>query len=97
MRWRSAHSITVQEAEMAYALLVVALVLNALANMLLKAGAAGLGGPSELHPVQRVLGNPYLLLGLLQFAVNVVFYLAALTRLNLSNAYPVMVAGGWWS
>ena len=79
---------------MAYLLLVLALVLNALANMLLKAGAAGLGGLAGPHLVQRVLGNPYLLLGLLLFALNVGFYLAALTRLNLSLAYPVMVAGG---
>jgi len=84
----------VQESEMADVLLVVALVLNALANMLLKAGAAGFGGLAELHLVQRVLGNPYLLRGLLPFAGNVVFYQAALTGLNRSIAYPVMVAGG---
>jgi multidrug transporter EmrE-like cation transporter len=79
---------------MTYVFLVAALALNALANMLLKAGAARLGGLAEPHLVQRVLGNPYLLLGLLLFALNVGFYLAALTRLNLSVAYPVMVAGG---
>ena len=28
------------------------------------------------------------------FALNVVFYVAALARLNLSTAYPIMVAGG---
>jgi multidrug transporter EmrE-like cation transporter len=79
---------------MTYVFLVAALALNALANMLLKAGAAHLGGLAEPHLVQRVLGNPYLLAGLLLFALNVGFYLAALTRLNLSVAYPVMVAGG---
>ena len=31
---------------------------------------------------------------MLLFALNVVFYVAALTRLNLSVAYPIMVAGG---
>ncbi len=79
---------------MAYVLLVVALTLNALANMLLKAGARGLGSLAEPHLAQRVLANPYLLAGLLLFALNLGFYLAALTRLNLSLAYPVMVAGG---
>ncbi|MGA7178218.1 MAG: EamA family transporter [Thiobacillaceae bacterium] len=79
---------------MPYVLLVVAMVLNALANMLLKAGAASLGGPWNAQVLQRLWGNPYLLLGLLLFAINVVFYVAALTRLNLSVAYPVMVAGG---
>ncbi len=79
---------------MAYALLVAALTLNALANMLLKAGAQDLGGLGEPHLVQRVLASPYLLAGLGLFALNVVFYIAALTRLSLSVAYPVMVAGG---
>jgi multidrug transporter EmrE-like cation transporter len=83
-----------QVIDMKYVFLVAALALNAFANMLLKAGAAHLGGTAEPHLVQRVLGNPYLLLGLLLFALNVGFYLAALTRLNLSVAYPVMVAGG---
>ena len=79
---------------MTYVFLFLALAFNALANMLLKVGAAHLGGLAEPHLVQRVFGNPYLLLGLLLFALNVGFYLAALTRLNLSVAYPVMVAGG---
>ncbi len=80
---------------MAYPLFVVSLVLNTLANMLLKAGATGLGGQAELHPVKRVPGNSYLFLGLLMFAVNVVFYVPALTRPNLSIAYSVMVAWEW--
>jgi multidrug transporter EmrE-like cation transporter len=83
-----------QVIEMTYFYLVVAMVLNALANMLLKQGAAHFGGLGEPHLVQRVLHNPPLLAGLLLFALNVVFYLAALYRLNLSVAYPVMVAGG---
>jgi multidrug transporter EmrE-like cation transporter len=79
---------------MTHVYLVLAVVLNALANVLIKEGAARLGDLGDGHLVQRVLGNPFLLLGLLLFALNVVFYLAALTRLNLSVAYPVMVAGG---
>jgi multidrug transporter EmrE-like cation transporter len=80
---------------MEYLLLTAALTLNALANLLLKLGAMRLsdrgGGPGLLL---RVATNPYLLLGVALFALNVVFYAAALTRLNLSVAYPVMVAGG---
>jgi len=75
---------------MAYLLLVVAVVLNASANLLIKVGATELAGP---HPA-RVLANPHLLGGLALFALNVLFYIAALSRLNLSLAYPVMVAGG---
>ena len=36
----------------------------------------------------------YLVAGLPLFALNVVFYMVALSRLDLSVAYPIMVAGG---
>jgi multidrug transporter EmrE-like cation transporter len=79
---------------MAYLLLVCALALNAAANLLLKIGAVRLGGLEQPALLARLLSNPYLAAGLLLFALNVVFYIAALTRLNLSVAYPIMVAGG---
>jgi multidrug transporter EmrE-like cation transporter len=79
---------------MDYLLLILALTLNALANVLLKMGATRLPGWSEPGAMTRLLANPYLLTGLTLFALNVVFYAAALSRLNLSVAYPVMVAGG---
>lgn len=79
---------------MGYLWLVVAMTLNAAANVLLKLGAARLGTLAEPGLVGRVLGNYYLLGGLALFAANVAFYAAALSRLNLSLAYPVMMAGG---
>jgi small multidrug resistance pump len=79
---------------MEYLLLMLALTLNALANVLLKVGATRFAGWGQPGVMSRVLANPYLLLGLALFALNVIFYAAALTRLNLSVAYPVMVAGG---
>lgn len=79
---------------MTYIYLMLAVLLNAFANILLKEGAIRLGALGDPHLMQRVLDNPYLLSGLGLFALNVVFYLAALSRLNLSVAYPVMVAGG---
>jgi small multidrug resistance pump len=79
---------------MEYLFLTIALTLNALANVLLKLGAARFVGWGEHGVTRRLLTNSYLLLGLALFALNVVFYAAALTRLNLSVAYPVMVAGG---
>lgn len=78
---------------MAYALLVIALLLNACANTLLKTGAARFGDSAEAGLVTRVLENPHLLLGLLLFVVNVGCYAAALVQLKLSVAYPVMAAG----
>lgn len=77
-----------------YLFLAVALVLNATANILLKIGAAQLGGLDEPNLVRRLITNYYLPAGLSVFALNVVFYVLALTRLNLSVAYPIMMAGG---
>ncbi len=78
---------------MGYVLLIGALSLNAMANLLMKAGAERFAGDSGLPGVAAVLGNAPLLAGIALFALNVVFYVAALTRLNLSVAYPVMMAG----
>jgi multidrug transporter EmrE-like cation transporter len=79
---------------MGYLFLALALTLNATANVLLKIGAAQLGGLSEPNLVGRLITNYHLLAGLSLFALNVVFYVVALTRLNLSVAYPIMMAGG---
>jgi multidrug transporter EmrE-like cation transporter len=79
---------------MGYLFLALALVLNATANVLLKIGAARLGGLEEPNLVGRLVTNPHLLAGLSLFALNVVFYVLALARLNLSIAYPIMMAGG---
>jgi multidrug transporter EmrE-like cation transporter len=51
----------------------------------------GLEGPGLLG---RLVSNYQLMTGLLLFVLNVVFYVAALSRLNLSVAYPIMLAGG---
>jgi multidrug transporter EmrE-like cation transporter len=79
---------------MGYLFLVLALTLNATANVLLKIGATRLGPLAAPGLLGRVVTDVYLLAGLLLFALNVVFYVAALTRLELSVAYPIMVAGG---
>jgi multidrug transporter EmrE-like cation transporter len=79
---------------MGYLFLALALVLNATANVLLKVGAARLGGLDAPNLVGRLVTNYHLLAGLSLFALNAVFYLLALSRLNLSVAYPIMMAGG---
>lgn len=79
---------------MGYVFLFVALSLNAIANLLMKAGADRLAPIGDPGFFKSLLGNYPLLAGVALFALNVVFYLAALTRLNLSVAYPVMMAGG---
>ncbi|MEN8176691.1 MAG: hypothetical protein ABFS23_13075, partial [Pseudomonadota bacterium] len=71
---------------MGYLLLAIALTLNAAANILLKIGASHLGGLDEPGLIGRVLTNYHLLGGLVLFALNVVFYAAALIKPNLSIA-----------
>ena len=79
---------------MGWLLLLMALTLNATANILLKLGATQLGELGGPDLLGRVIQNYYLFAGILLFALNVVFYFGALSRLDLSVAYPVMVAGG---
>lgn len=83
--------------------LIVAMCLNALANLLVKIGARGLeagggmlgGGAAE--GLRRFVGNPTILLGLFCFATNVLLYIYALQgrSLKITVAYPIMVGGGF--
>ena len=84
----------------AYLYLLVALVLNAVANLLLK--YATLQRVDSVAPVaggfagiiQTYLSIPFLA-GLLCFALNVLIYTQALKKLPLSLAYPLMVSLGY--
>jgi small multidrug resistance pump len=92
--------------------LLLALTLNAAANLMMKVGsgrfsASGLNTDPGLRTLTAaVAANWVLILGLLCFAVNVVFYAYALRApfLPVSMAYPIMVGGGfaiiavvaWW-
>ncbi|MEQ9366864.1 MAG: SMR family transporter [Leptospirales bacterium] len=85
---------------MGYVFLIVALLFNASANILMKLGATAMEGVdmSVMTPVDKILTlatNWYLVLGLILFASNVVFYIVALKRINLSIAYPIMTSGGF--
>jgi multidrug transporter EmrE-like cation transporter len=84
--------------------LVIALSLNAAANLMLKFGMrdidlqlAGGSGLSDgvMGLVRLLLRNWILLLGLTCFALNVVFYSFSLQKLPVSVAYPIMVASGF--
>ena len=92
--------------------LALALTLNAAANLMMKVGsgrfnASGLNTDPGLRSLMAALtANWVLVLGLLCFAINVVFYAYALRAafLPVSMAYPIMVGGGfaiiavvaWW-
>ncbi|MBD3330255.1 EamA family transporter [Candidatus Peregrinibacteria bacterium] len=83
---------------MHYLLLILALVLNALANILIKIGALKMQNLSSLSKGEiavNLITNHFLIIGVLLFAMNVVFYFLALTKINLSVAYPIMTSGGF--
>jgi multidrug transporter EmrE-like cation transporter len=84
--------------------LIIALVLNAAANLLIKVGmrslALDLGGASlfangPLGALTLLLKHWFVIAGLGCFAANVVFYAFALQKLPISVAYPVMVTCGF--
>lgn len=83
--------------------LLIALVLNACANLLMKVGmksveaAGGLFRDGAGAAFKTVLSSTPLLVGLTCFALNAVFYMYALQSksLKISIAYPIMVGGGF--
>ncbi|HTN84156.1 MAG TPA: EamA family transporter [Sorangium sp.] len=81
-----------------YLFLIIALVFNATANILMKLASRRVEPMEGLSLVQKGLAlatNYYLVLGLLLFASNILFYVLALKRINLSIAYPIMSSGGF--
>lgn len=77
--------------------LITALTLNAAANVLMRVGARNMPALEGLSLIDKglaVAGNWALVLGLIFFASNVLFYILALRKINISVAYPIMTAGG---
>lgn len=83
--------------------LLIALVLNASANLLMKIGmksVAASGGvlrEGAVAAVRIVVTSGPLVIGLACFALNAAFYMYALQSktLKISIAYPIMVGGGY--
>ncbi len=83
--------------------LIVALILNATANLLMKVGmqtvdqAGGLMRDGLFGAIKTVLTSATLFIGLSCFALNAAFYMFALQSkaLKISVAYPIMVGGGF--
>lgn len=74
--------------------LIIAAVLNALANIAMKFGAKhGTVSGRDWIGVTMLL-NPLIVLGTLSFVLALGFYLVALRRAELSLAYPVMTSIG---
>ncbi len=84
--------------------LVIALLLNASANLMIKFGmhainvelaGASILAEGPVGALKLVLRHWILLVGLACFALNVVFYSVALQKLQISVAYPIMVTMGF--
>ena len=73
---------------MNYGYLAVALILNSLANILLKFAAIGEKGAS----IKVLITNPFAVIGVLLFASNVYFYIQALRLYPISIVYPILTA-----
>ncbi len=77
--------------------LVVALLANAVANILIKYGMRtqqiDLANPGQA--LLAILTNVPVMLGVTLFAVNVLAYSYVLTRIPLSTAYPIMTSVGF--
>ena len=82
---------------MLYILLASAILLNAAANILIKAGMRHMGSLAGRPFIDIGLGmitNPFLICGVISFAVTLALYSLVLSKMNLSVAYPVMTSLG---
>jgi multidrug transporter EmrE-like cation transporter len=90
------------------ALVLTGVLLNAIAQLLLKAGAGSLAGV-ELRPANavliagRLLASLPVIAGLGCYALSVVVWILALVRVEVSVAYPMLSLGyvvnavaAWW-
>jgi multidrug transporter EmrE-like cation transporter len=80
------------------ALILSGVLLNAAAQLLLKAGARAISGlqfslANAWTLAERIAINPPILLGLALYAISVVFWILALSRVDVSLAYPMLSIG----
>lgn len=79
------------------ALIFTGVGLNAAAQLLLKAGAAGAGPIAltlqDLPGLRGLLLSGWVFTGLACYAVSVVVWIVALTRVEVSVAYPMLSIG----
>lgn len=81
---------------MRWAVLLAAVLLNAAANVWMKAGMRRVGDIEwNLKFVLKAATNGYLLAGVGCFGLALLAYSAALTKFQLSVAYPIMTSVGF--
>jgi multidrug transporter EmrE-like cation transporter len=80
------------------ALILTGVLLNAAAQLLLKAGSRAVTGiafnlSNAGTLFERMAWNPPILMGLICYAVSVVVWVMALSRVDVSVAYPMLSIG----
>jgi len=80
------------------ALILTGVLLNAVAQLLLKAGSRAIAGVelslgNAWTLLERIALNPPILGGLACYAVSVVVWILALSRVDVSIAYPMLSVG----
>lgn len=81
-----------------FALILTGVLLNAAAQLLLKAGTNAVGHfefhPDNIVPVGLKLAlEPHILTGMVCYAVSLVVWIMALSRVEVSIAYPLLSIG----
>ena len=79
-------------------LILTGVMLNAIAQLALKAsvkemGAIGLNAGSLLQSFLRLSWEPFLWLGLICYGISVIVWILALSRVDVSIAYPMLSLG----
>ena len=79
-------------------LILAGVLLNALGQLLLKAGTNAVGRfefvPDNIVPVAtRVASEPYIMAGVFCYAVSLIVWIMGLSRVQVSVAYPLLSLG----
>ena len=82
----------------AFSLVLAGVLLNAAAQLLLKAGTNRIGtfdfAAANIVPIgMKIAASPFVLGGLACYAVSVVLWILALSRVPVSVAYPMLSIG----
>ena len=81
---------------MTFIVFVMAILLNAVANILMKAGALKPEKANQLSDVfLNMIMNPVIIAGILCFGLGLAAYNYVLIRTDLSVAYPIMTSVGY--
>lgn len=83
---------------MLFVLILIGVLLNASAQLLLKAGMSQIGhfdfSLANVLPISlKVMANPPIITGLFAYVMSVVVWLLVLSRVQVSFAYPMLSIG----